>query len=57
MQDSRGFDTGQAHVETLIRDGKALVVDPQQMQHRGVQVADVNRVLGGVIAQVISVAV
>ena len=57
VQDPGGFDTGQAHVEALIRDGEALVVDSEQMQHRCVQVADVNRVLGGVIAEFIGVAV
>ena len=57
MQDSRGFDTGQAHVEALIRNGEALVVDPEEMQHRRVQVADVNRILGCVIPQFIRIAV
>ena len=51
MQDTRGFDTCQAHVEALIRDGEALVVDAEEMQHCRVQVADVNRVLGRVVAQ------
>ena len=57
MQDPREIDTDQAHVEALIRDGETLVVDAEQMQHRGVQVSDVYRVLGGVIPQFIRVAV
>ena len=36
---------------------EALVVDAEQVQHRGVQVADVDDVLDGVVAEFVGRAV
>ena len=57
MNHASGFDAGQTHVESLIRNGKSLVVYSQQVQQCGVQITDVDRIFCGVITQLIRVAI
>ena len=46
-------DVGQAEVAALELVGQPLVVDAEQVQHRGVQVVDVDDVLDGVVAELV----
>ena len=48
---------GQAEVAALEAVGQPLVVDAEQVQHRGVQVVDVDDVLDGVVAELVGRAV
>ena len=48
---------GQAEVAALEAEGEPLVVDAQQVEHRGVQVVDVDHVLDGVVAELVGLAV
>ena len=41
-----GFDTSQTLIETLVPYGEPLVIDPQAMQHGGVDLIDVNLEIG-----------
>ena len=50
------FDAGEAEVEALRLEGEALVVDAKQVQHGGVEVADLNRVLDDVVGEVVGLA-
>ena len=47
------FDTRQAEVETGMEVGEFTMVEAHEMQHRGVDVANVNSVLDGAEAEVI----
>ena len=53
MYDARRFDTGQAHIKPLERDAEALVIDPLQIEHCGVKVADVDHVVDRMVTQLI----
>ena len=53
----RFFDAGEADVEAAEGVGEAVVVDPEDVQHRGVQVAEVDGVLGDVVAEVVGAAI
>ena len=48
---------GQAEVAALEAVGELRVVDAQQVQHRGVQVVNVDGVFDGGVAQLVGVAV
>ena len=48
---------GQAEVSAAVAIGQAFVIETQQVQDRGVQVVDVDGVLGGHVAELIGVAV
>ncbi len=48
---------GQPHVAAAEAVGQSLVVDAQQMQHRRVQVVDLDLVFDGVVAVVVGGAV
>ena len=48
---------GQPEVAALVAVGEPLVVDAQQVQHRGVQVVDVHDVVDGVVAELVGRAV
>ena len=50
-------NVGQAEVAALVAVGEPLVVDAQQVQHRGVQVVDVDEVVDGVVAELVGRAV
>ena len=50
-------DVGQPHVAAAEAIGQPLVVDAQEVQHRGVQVVDLDLVLDGVVAVVVGGAV
>src|SRR5687767_8517836 len=50
-------DIGQAKSASLVAEGQALVVESQQVQNRRVQVANVHAVLGGMVAEVVGLAV
>jgi len=50
LENSRFFDAGETHVEALEGDAETLVVNAQQVQHRGVQVADVDDIFDRVVA-------
>ena len=47
------MDIGEAEVATLAAEGEAFVVDPELVKNGGVEIVDVNFILGGVIAEVI----
>ena len=51
------LDAGQPHVEALVLDREPVVVDAEQVQHRGVQVVDVDDVLDRVVAELVGRAV
>src|SRR6266516_2798617 len=51
------FDVGQAKIAAGVAVREALVVEAEEVQNRGVQVVDVDLVLGGVIAVVVGAAV
>src|SRR5688572_7379294 len=53
----RFFDAGQLEIEPLVLVGEPLVVDAELVEHRGVQVADVDGVFDRVVAHVIGRAV
>jgi hypothetical protein len=42
------FDAGEADVEAAEGVGEAVVIDAEDVQHRGVQVAEVDRIFGAV---------
>ena len=56
IDDVRFFDAGEFDVEAAEGVGEAVVVDAQDVEHRGVQVAEVDRVLGDVVAEVVGAA-
>ena len=47
------MNIGQSEVPTLEAIGQAFVVDPEQVQHGGVQVMDMDFVLHGTVAKFI----
>ena len=47
------LNPGQALVESLQAVGQAFVIDPQEMENGGIQIADMNRIGGDGIAEVI----
>ena len=53
----RSLDIGQAEIAAGVAVGQPFVVEAQQVQHRRVQVVDVDLVLGGVVAVVVGGAV
>ena len=55
--DDLSVDVGQAVVAALELVRQPRVVDAQAVQDRGVQVVDVDRVLGDVVAEVVGLAV
>ena len=55
--DDLAVHVGQPHVAAAEAVGQPLVVDAQQMQHRGVQVVDLDLVFDGVVAVVVGGAV
>ena len=57
MDHLRGFHARQTLVETLELVGEALVIDPQQVQDRGVEIVDVDGVGGDVVREFIRLAV
>ena len=56
MDDVAG-DVGQAEVAAGVAVGEAFVVEAEQVQDRGLQVVDVDRVLDDVEAEVVGAAV
>ena len=48
---------GQPHVAAAEAEGQALVVDAEQVQHRGVQVVNLDLVLDGFVAVIVGGAV
>ena len=57
LPDHLAVHVGQAHVAAAEAVGQPLVVDAQQVQHRGVQVVDLDLVLDGVVAVLVGRAV
>ncbi len=51
------LDVGQPHVAAGVAVGQALVIEPEQVEDRGVQVVDVHRVLDGLVAELVGLAV
>ena len=51
------LDAGEPGVQALVLEGQLLVVDAQLVEHGGVQVADVDDVVDGVVAEVVGRAV
>jgi hypothetical protein len=50
------FDAGEADVEAAEGVDEAVVVDAEDVEHRGVEVAEVNGVFGDVVAEVVGAA-
>lgn len=55
--DLGGFDAGELLVEALIFEGELVVVDSELVKDGGVEVADVDGVLGDVVAEVVGLAI
>lgn len=55
--DAAFLDTGETGVEALDTDGETVVLDAEQVQDGGVEVADVDRVLDDVVREFIGLAV
>ena len=53
----RRLDAGQALVEPLVAVREPAMVEPQELEHGGVEVADVHRVLDDVVGEVVGLAV
>ena len=51
------FDARAFYVEAAEGVGEVLVVDAEAMQHRDVQIAEMDRVLGDVVAEVVGATV
>ena len=51
FDDLGGFHAGEAHVEALELFGETMVIDAKEVEQGGVEVADVNHVLDGVVSQ------
>ena len=51
------LDASEAGVETLVLHAEAFVIDPEIVQHGGVEVINVNRVLDDVVGVVVGFAV
>ena len=49
----RSVHVSQAEIATLEAERKSLVIDPQHVQHRGMQIMDVEHVFDGVVAKVV----
>ena len=47
------MDVGEPEVAPLVAEGELGVVDAEQVQDRGLEVVDVDRVLGDVVAEVV----
>ena len=45
FNDAGSFNTCQAHIQALVFHTEPLMVDPQIVQDRGIQIVNVNRVL------------
>ena len=54
--DDPAMDIGQAAINAVLADGELFVVDPQQVQHGGVQIVAVRLALLGLIAPVVTAA-
>ena len=57
MDDFGGFHAGEFGVESLVLEGEALVVDAELVEHGGVEVADVDGVFDGIVAEVVGSSV
>src|SRR4051794_22774484 len=57
LDDAGRLDAGQALVEALVPHREALVVEAEQLEDGGVEVADVDGVLDDVVAEVVRLAV
>lgn len=57
MHDVGGLDASQLEVQALKSVGEPLVIDPQQMHRRGMQIPDVNGMVHGVVAELVRPAV
>ena len=53
LDDTSPFHTGQPQIKNFEFEFEAMVVDPHQMQNRRVQIANVDDILGDVIAELI----
>src|SRR5438034_277146 len=57
LHHARLFHTRETEVEALMAVGEALVVDAEQVQHRCLQVVNVDGVLRDVVAEIVGRAV
>lgn len=55
--DTGRFDAGEFLVEALIFVEEAVVVEAEELQNGGVEVADVDRVFDDVVAEIVGFAV
>ena len=53
----RRLDAGQALVEPLVAISEPAMVEPQKLEHGGVEVADVDGVFDDVVGEVVGLAV
>src|SRR5262245_43304758 len=51
--DDASVDVGEAEVAALKLEGQPLVVDAEEVQDRGLEVVDVNGILGNVVGEVV----
>jgi len=57
FDDAGWFDAGELLVEALVIEGELVVINSQLVKDGGVKVADVDGILGDVVAEVIGLAV
>src|SRR5262249_62422266 len=57
LHHARRLDAGEALVQPLVAEAEPAVVEAEQVQHAGVEVANVHRILDDVVAEVVGLAV
>jgi len=57
FDDLCGFDSGEAHVEPLKLFGKTMVIDAEKVKKGGVEIANVDDVFHGVVAEFVGLSV
>ncbi len=53
LNHASGFDARQTIIQSLRFERESLVVDSKQVKDRGVEIADVHRILDNVVAEVV----
>ena len=57
VNNTRFLNPCELHIKSLVAEGECAVIDAEEVEHRGVHVADVDDVLGRVVTEFVRVAV